>query len=350
MGNYMLDGTMGIGSWRLVAAATALAALSACSGGPYLADDGWRKAVPGLSIGAPATEAPAPTPVDNSTEDGHDETLVSAQAASSCTVLRLAGGDGNAVPTDEELRAAFTCIHAALTPAFGASGHVLVRNFAGWTRVTSTPFASAALGGRHGVVFANARALGTESSDEHFDRGFPVGATLAVATFGVAEDGGVEGGPLILVEKMEPGFFALQGNWRYTIVEPDGQVAAVTRGVNDADVPVCADCTHSQADLFYASLLNNGMAPYADGAGPAFPSVDTYGISGGLTAPKPEDKTISDITVMPVEGEVLDPNAPVLLDPNAPVFDPNAPVFDPNAPVFDPNAPILDPNAPNTDG
>lgn len=337
MESCRLDGRTGFGGWRLVAAAAAFAALSACAGGPYLADEGWRKAVPGPAIGTPATSAPITAPADSITETGggHDGTLVSAQTPSSCTVLRLSDGVSDIVPTDGELRAAFVCLHELLAPAYGASGHVLVRDFAGWTRVTSTPFASAALDGRYGVVFANARALGAESSDEHFDRGFPVGATLAVSTFSVSEAGAVEGGPLILVEKMEPGFFALQGNWRYTIVGSDGQVAAVTRGVNGADVPVCADCTHSQADLLYASLLNDGVTPYAEGAGPAFPSVDTYGISGGLTEPKPEDKTISDITVMPVDGQILDPNAPVILDPNAPVFDPNAPILDPNAPITD---------------
>ncbi len=231
------------------------------------------------------------------------------------------------------MRAAYSCIQGQMASVYRASGHVLVRDFNTWTRITGTPFSSDAIGGRYGVVYANGRTLGHDLPVNHFDRGFAVGSTLAVSTFTITEDGTVEGGPLIFVEKMEPGFFALQGNWRYTIVGTDGRVEAATRGANEESVSICVGCTHSQSDLLYATLLNDGIAPFAAGDGPAFPSLDTYGSSGGLVSPETTDEAAGDDAP---SGEVR------FLDPNAPVFDPNAPL--------DPNAPILDPNAPITDG
>lgn len=306
---------------RLVIAGTALVLLGACVERAYLSDDRWRKDA------AVDADAPAQPAVSVAAEPGTvlevDASLAVSDGPLSCSIPRLSAetGEVNAA----ELRAAYACLEALTAPAYDASGHVLVQRFSAWPRLTATPFFSDALGDRYGVVFANGRALGRESSDEHFDRGFPVGATLAVSTFTLSPDGLAEVGPLVLVEKMEPGFFALQGNWRYTMVEPDGRVAAVTRGANGEGVTICAECTHSQADLFYASLLNDGVAPFAEGDGPAFPSVDTYGASGGLVAPSPNDPSIYGGDA---EGAVLDPNAPisdfsapVILDPNDPATD-----------------------------
>lgn len=296
--------------WRVPAVAAALAMLCAC--GPYLADEGWRKSGPGLTDGTPRAGAAASLAQAGPAYGGGvvDAALISTDASGACTISRLAQDGGD--PSDAELNAAFACVSAGMAPTYAASRHVLVRDFAGWTRVTTVPFFSEALGDRYGVVFANGRSLGLEGSDEHFDRGFPVGATLAVPTVTISDEGNVEAGPLVLVEKMEAGFLALQGNWRFTIVDTSGRPVAVTRGLNQEDVTVCADCTHSQTDLLYAFLLNDGVVPFADGAGPAFPSVDTF----GQVPAQPSDGTGAPVG----EGAILDPNAPIL-DPNAPITD-----------------------------
>ncbi|RVU37844.1 hypothetical protein EOI86_00640 [Hwanghaeella grinnelliae] len=318
--------------WRVITAVAAFALLCGCAERAYLADDGWRGTVSGLSSDQTPVQAYVPngTGTDTANEDPGAGASISASDYDACVIQRLSGGDE---PTASELRDAFTCIGASLNLSFSKSGHILARSYSNWTRVTSTPFFSEAIGDRYGVVYANARALGLDGPINHFDRGFPVGSTLAIPTFTLSEEGKVAGGPLILVEKMEPGFFALQGNWRYTIVAADGHIVAATRGGNEEDVSICADCTHSQTDLLYATLLNDGIEPYAEGAGPVFPSQDTYGSSGGLVAPSPNDAQ--------VDSEIGAPGIGTVLDPNASVFDPNAPL-DPDAPIFDPNAPTTD--------
>lgn len=325
------------GRWRVLAAVSMLAFVSACAERAYLADEGWRADVPGLSKGQSAAFGPVPADSDDKApvEEAADGAVVSLSPSGYCTIESLAAGTADAIPAAGELRAAYACLQGAIHTALRSSGHVLARQFSEWTRVTATPFLSEQIGGRYGVVYANARALDQAGQVNHFDRGFAVGSTLAVSTFEVGDGGRVEQGPVIFVEKMEPGFFALQGNWRYSVIDPDGGIVAVTRGINAEDVAICADCTHSQADLLYASLLNDGVAPYAEGDGPAFPSVDTYGSSGGLVPPPQQlDGTGGPAPSLGGDG--------VLLDPNAPIFDPNAPL--------DPDAPILDPNAPITDG
>lgn len=334
MSVFAMVNPIGLGGGRLIAAAAVFALLSGCAERAYLVDDGWRGTVPALSSNETQASATVAIGVDieAANENRIGDATASALNSGTCVIPRLSETDSGE-PTASELRDAFACIRAHLDLEFSKSGHVLVRGYSGWTRVTATPFFSDAIGDRYGVVYANARALGRGGRINHFDRGFAVGSTLAVPTFTVLPGGRVEGGPLILVEKMEPGFFALQGNWRYTIVDADGHIAATTRGANEENVSICADCTHSQSDLLYVTLLNDGLEPYAEGNGSAFPSQDTYGSSGGLVAPSPNDAQVDDGIGAPGIGTVLDPNAPV--------FDPNAPL-DPDAPIFDPNAPITD--------
>jgi hypothetical protein len=334
MSVFAMVNPIGPGGRRLIAAAAVFAYLSGCAERAYLADEGWRGTVSGLS--SDETQASAAVPIGADIESANEEQIgdatVPALNSGACVIPRLSE-PSSGEPTASELRGAFACISAHLDPAYSQSGHVLARGYSDWTQITATPFFSEAIGGRYGVVYANARALGRGGPINQFDRGFAVGSTLGVPTFTVSEGGRVDGGPLILVEKMEPGFFALQGNWRYTIVDVDGHVAAATRGANEENVSICPGCTHSQTDLLYVTLLNDGLEPFAEGDGPAFPSQDTYGSSGGLVAPSPNDAQ--------VDGGIGAPGIGTVLDPNAPVFDPNAPL-DRDAPIFDPNAPITD--------
>lgn len=335
MSVFAMVNPIGPGGGRLIAAAAVFVLLSGCAERAYLADDGWRGTVTAVSSGEPQASATVPVgaEIESVIENQIDDATVQTLNSGACVIPRLSEADSGE-PTASELRDAFACIRPHLDLAFSKSGHVLVRGYSGWTRVTGTPFLSEAIGDRYGVVYANARALGRSDPINHFDRGFAVGSTLAVPTFTVLQGGIVEGGPLILVEKMEPGFFTLQGNWRYTIVDANGHVAAATRGANEENVSICPDCTHSQSDLLYVTLLNDGHEPFVEGDGPAFPSQDTYGSSGGLVAPSPNDAQ--------VDGGIGVPGIGTVLDPTAPVFDPNAPL--------DTDAPILDPNAPITDG
>ena len=70
----------------------------------------------------------------------------------------------------------------------------------------------------------------------------PEGTVIAKDSFTVTDDGDVYPGPLFLMEKMAPGFSPQTGDWRYTMIMPDGSVFGVTGGQNATSVAFCANC------------------------------------------------------------------------------------------------------------
>ncbi|MFQ5745262.1 MAG: hypothetical protein ACE5HV_17025, partial [Acidobacteriota bacterium] len=54
-------------------------------------------------------------------------------------------------------------------------------------------------------------------------------------------------GPLFLMEKMPAGFSPETGDWRYTMIMPNGSVFGATKGRNADKVQFCADC-HGASD------------------------------------------------------------------------------------------------------
>ena len=222
--------------------------------------DLWKDEQPSLlqPAATPAPEAnPAPEPIP--VVEGLVTRSTAAEAAR-CTLVRTSAADEGRL-TEEEAQAAFACLSADLAGTYGASPHLLTRQFTGWMRMDRTPFEVAALENRYVAVFANERALSQDPENLHQDRGYDVGATLAAVTFSVDPDGVLELGPLVFVEKMAPGYTPLKGNWRYTFVGPQGEVEAVTKGRNAEEITLCAECTHEDADRLYLSLLNNGQIP-----------------------------------------------------------------------------------------
>ena len=235
-----------VGLSALLAAATALAGCT-----DLMKDETVSHAVPDK----PSAFVPAPVePV--ALEDGLVATAPGADGTAVCTV---AGGDAGL--TEVQAQAAFACLAGGLTATFADSSHHLARQFAAWTRVDRAPFKVAALDGRYAAVYANPRALTADTVRVGLDRAFAAGSTLAIPSFSVAGDGTVEPGPLYLVEKMQPGFDPLRGNWRYTRIATDGTIEAVSNGRNADTITLCAECTHEDADRLYLSLLNNGQLP-----------------------------------------------------------------------------------------
>lgn len=62
-------------------------------------------------------------------------------------------------------------------------------------------------------------------------------------------------GPLFIMEKMQAGFNAESGDWRYTMIMPDGSVFGTTKGRGAAKMKFCAECHASvgeaQDHLFF---------------------------------------------------------------------------------------------------
>ena len=283
------------------------------------------------------------------------------------------------------------------------SGHRLAETYVSWSRLDSRPFLSKLHGNRYVAVFANDRALTTSSAAP--DAPIISGVAMATPTFSLSEDGTLEPGPLFLLEKMPKGFNTKAGNWRYTIIGPEGDIIGVTKGQHNEEVDFCRDCDRRSADAIYLALLRGqapgeivkrgeqkSFDPSKEGIDPSAPILDPnapLGSAGGalpslpppvlgsappLPSSAPVGSVGGPIVVPGTEGQpsfpgVLDPNAPTLdpsapisppiggapgpaLDPTLPILDPTKPspgqasaVLDPSATVLDPTKPILDPNA-----
>src|SRR3546814_5885292 len=150
---------------------------------------------------------------------------------------------------------------------YAASGHRLVALYPHWRRRDAAPILSEPHDGRYVAVFANEVAV--EPHPELSDESVPVGAVLATPSFSVKENGVVEAGRLILIEKMQKGFNSSGGNWRYTVVDPSGKFVGVNNGRTGHTFYFCRDCSVSTADAIYTALLNGDPPPKSQLLAPA---------------------------------------------------------------------------------
>ena len=70
----------------------------------------------------------------------------------------------------------------------------------------------------------------------------PVGAVIAKDSFAVADSGGILLGPLFIMEKMPQGFSYVSGDWKFTLVKPDGTLFGETNGPGAGRVEYCITC------------------------------------------------------------------------------------------------------------
>ncbi len=142
--------------------------------------------------------------------------------------------------TDAEALAAYDCLLNDLKAAYAKSGSDIAVSYADWPRYSKQAYVSGTHGGRYVQNYANAKA---RAYGAYENAGLmPSGSVLAKDSFGVKAGGQVSPGPLFLMEKMNAGFNAGTGNWRYTMIMPNGSVFGTTGGVGSAKMQFCADC------------------------------------------------------------------------------------------------------------
>lgn len=250
-------------------------------------------------------------------------------------------------PTPDALEDAYDCLEGWLLDSYAQSKHVVPALIEDWERASYAPFKMEQIADRYLVIYGNERAVGEEET-VWLDRDMPIGAIVAAAGFTIDGEGRAIPAPLFIYEKMSNGYLFGRGNWRQTLIEPDGTIAAVTKGPGAEQLTACADCGARAADRMYLALLNDGRVPAdAPEAGPPITDneLDAGGETldpGALLAPPPSDAPLDPLSPSePPASQSLDPNATLQpLDPLAPL-DPGTPL-DPNQPVD----PLLDPNAP----
>ncbi len=141
---------------------------------------------------------------------------------------------------DDEARDIYGQVVDQMVAGYALSGDPSALAYRSWRRYNRVPFLSATHGKRYINHYANyaARDYGRYEQAGRM----PVGAIIAKDSFSVTQDGAVHDGPLFLMEKLAEGFNEASGDWRYTLIMPDGSVFGVTKGVNADAVAFCVGC------------------------------------------------------------------------------------------------------------
>jgi hypothetical protein len=128
----------------------------------------------------------------------------------------------------------------ALSKGYARSNRPSAKNYLQWRRHNTAPYLSST----HGNHYINNYANPAARNYGQFEKAgkLPVGSVIAKDSFSVTETGGILLGPLFLMEKMPQGFNYVSGNWKFTLVQPDGSVLGETNGPGSARVEYCIAC------------------------------------------------------------------------------------------------------------
>ena len=128
-----------------------------------------------------------------------------------------------------------------MAEGYAKSGNQWAASYQSWRNVAAQPYVSDTHGARYVNNYAN--DVGADNYALFEEAGpAPVGSVYAKDSFTVTGKGGVGAGPLFLMEKMEAGFDPDTGDWRYTLIMPNGRVIGTTGGKGAAKVGFCAAC------------------------------------------------------------------------------------------------------------
>ncbi len=155
--------------------------------------------------------------------------------------------------TGDDAEAIYGRIQQDLVAGYRLSGEAYAAPYQRWPRYNTEPYRSA----QHGERFANNYGNDKAGAYRLYERSGPMprGAILVKDSFAVTEKGDVFSGPLFVMEKMAPGFNPESGDWRYTMIMPDGSLLGVTGGSGSDRMEFCVSChagvQEDQDHMFY---------------------------------------------------------------------------------------------------
>ena len=149
--------------------------------------------------------------------------------------------------TKGETIAVYKCLQGEMKAAYSKSGNLWANWYAHWKKFSNQPYISATHGGRFVHNYASKKASGQYAKFEKVGK-MTRGGILAKDSFTVTPRGKVSVGPLFLMEKMKAGFNKASGDWRYTLIMPNGQTVGTTDGKGSKNVKFCIDCHAAVAD------------------------------------------------------------------------------------------------------
>lgn len=130
---------------------------------------------------------------------------------------------------------------------YRAGGSETTPPYREWGLYNTAPYRSATHGARYVNNYANEIARDYGRYEEAGI--FPVGSVLAKDSFSVSKEGEVSIGPLFLMEKMPPGFNRVSGDWRYSMILPNGEFFGETKGRGAQKVEYCIGCHLAKEEL-----------------------------------------------------------------------------------------------------
>ncbi|PHQ70132.1 MAG: hypothetical protein COB93_06240 [Sneathiella sp.] len=146
-----------------------------------------------------------------------------------------------------EANATYDCLKADMKNSYAKSGLDHATYYTDWKVFSTAPYASGTHGGRHVSNYANAVAEEAYLKYEENGR-MPVGSVLAKDSFAVQTDGRAVVGPLFVMEKMAAGFSKASGDWKYTLILPNGQTVGTTNSTGTEAVTFCYECHMAAED------------------------------------------------------------------------------------------------------
>jgi len=137
-------------------------------------------------------------------------------------------------------RAIYDAIGPKMADGYALADDETARSYRRWDSYNTSPYRSATHGRRYVNNYANdvARDYGKFEAAGIL----PQGSVLAKDSFTVSKDSEPMPGPLFVMEKMAPGFSYVSGDWRYSMIMPDGSLFGVTNGDNSERVEFCIGC------------------------------------------------------------------------------------------------------------
>jgi len=142
--------------------------------------------------------------------------------------------------TSARAEAIYQQIVDQMAEAYGLSDLTEARVFVRWTRHNTAPYQSATHGARYVSNYTN--AVGKAYGKFEEAGVMPVGTLITKDSFTAVADGDIYPGPLFFMEKMDAGFNPKSGDWKYTMVMPDGSLFGITNGEGSENVEYCIGC------------------------------------------------------------------------------------------------------------
>jgi hypothetical protein len=150
------------------------------------------------------------------------------------------GGAAQVDLTAAEATKAYDCILKEMRQAYGKSGIGVASAYPKWKRYSKVAYQSGTHGGRYVQNYAN--AAGKNYGRYEKSGKMQAGGYLVKDSFTVTKDGKIGVGPLFVMRKMNAGWNAASGDWKYAMVMPNGAYFGETKGKNAKNMKFCIEC------------------------------------------------------------------------------------------------------------